>query len=365
MEMLIEKKEIQKFRSMTQIDDKIYFLSNHGNELWLFDIKTGILKSKCKLSEKKDNYVLCRKIIKYNDILVFVPNSANDIYIYDSRTETIRQIPIPDISIPYNKKHKFSNAFFIDNKIYFLPFCYPAILVMDTDSWQVSVQKIIGIEEKAFEAELFSGCYALQKDKCYVPSALLNEVLEIDINTYEVKNYSLGRENTWYGTILFDGEYFWLTGGKNTITRWDIVHDMVVEYAYPENFVRKEGSYPFLDSIQWMNKIILIPDKSNMFIKIDIETGKIENIHSKQVESSFPLIYTQNEQCKVLFDNVEKNLYILKNNKTEVEQIKLESGLRVYIRDVINDNPSKHIARDNRKDLCGNKIYSVCNMEKL
>lgn len=362
MEILFEKGKIQNFRSMAQIENTIYFLSNYGNELWLFDIKNRILRKGWKLSDQRGDCVLYRKVVRCNDMLVLVPDSADDLYIFNKRAEIIRKISVPDVSIPYKQQCKFSNAFCVDKRIFLLPFCYPAILVVNIETWQVTIHMITNAEGRAVGDELFSGSYILHNNKCYIPSAQSNEVLEMDANTYVVRKYSLGNDPAWYGSISFDGKYFWLTGAKNTITRWDIAHDIVVEYAYPENFVNKKNSYPFLDTIRWMNKIILIPKKSNMFIIIDIETEDIESIQRKQ-EEYYSIIYTENSHCMIILDSLQAELYIMEKNKREVIQKKLDLDLSIYVQNVISDGFETKTGQNYCKNSCGDKIYSMCSMK--
>lgn len=363
MEITIENEAIQDFRSMVQIGYIVYFLSNCGKELWSFDIQKKTFRKKKVLSNKMCKYAAYRKVIRYNDLLVLVPGSADDICIYDSQKEFIRRCPIPDINISYNEQCKFSNAFCRDNRIFFLPFCYPEILVVDTENWKVSNYNIVYVGEKVIKSELFSGSYVLQQDKCYIPSVRSNEVLEIDINMYTVKKYNLGKEAAWYGSISFDGNNFWLTGGKNTITKWDAIHNKTVEYAYPPNFIKADGGYPFLDSFQWMNRVMLIPVKSNMFVSIDIGTENVTGIPRKMSGNLCSLLnYAENNISKLLCDTTQAKLIFMEGNQKKIEQMRIGSCFNVYIDELINSNFSVNAAdKDYYENLCGNKIYSICN----
>lgn len=359
--MWLENNTLQSFRSMIQIGSRIYFLSCLGNELWLFDLNDKSLKMKLKLSNLKGSYdAVYREIVKYNDMLIFVPNSANDICIYDIETELIRKIPVPNISIPYKYMCKFSNAFCTDKHIFLIPHCYPAVLVIDAEIWQIVICKTLYTGDKLIESELFSGSYILREDKCYIPSAQFNEVVEMDIKTCTVKRHSLGKEIAWYGSISYYDGSIWLTGKKSTITKWDIVHDLVEELDYPKCFIKQENSYPFLDTFYWMNKVILIPKKANMYIIIDMETKKIEGFQRKQEYLCFSLIYSENNQYKLLYDVAQTKLFLMNEEKEEVAQMKIDLCLKMYMQKIINEDISNR-KKGYDKSLCGNIIYEICD----
>ncbi|MDE7432760.1 MAG: hypothetical protein K2N34_12720, partial [Lachnospiraceae bacterium] len=281
-----------------------------------------------------------------------------DICIYDISTDVMWKIELPEIKFPYTLGNKFSNAFCVDSRIFFLPFCSSDMLVVDTKCWELSVHKILDTEENWIGGELSSGGYILHRDKCYIASARSNEILEIDINTYKVRRYRLGNEDTWYGSISFDGKNIWLTGGKNTITKWDMIRNIVEEYDYPEYFVKKQGGYPFLSSFQWQDKIILIPRCANMFVIINTETNNINGIQSGYEEISFLLDGNKNQA--VLYDNTRWKLFFTDRNHTKAVQIKMESYIKYWIYEVVNNKVGDKGFIDYKQSLCGNKIYSRC-----
>lgn len=74
----------------------------------------------------------------------------------------------------------------------------------------------------------------------------------------------------------------------------------------------------------------------------------------------FSLIYSENNQYKLLYDVAQTKLFLMNEEKEEVAQMKIDLCLKMYMQKIINEDISNG-KKGYDESLCGNIIYEICD----
>ena len=259
--------------------------NNYGtNQVFFRDTKTGMLSIIKRLRDDVDGvsvysrtYYFCAT--EHNNKIYFSPGNANDIFSYDSLNGKTEYISLK-LKNDYRNKYKLRRAYTIGDSIYFVGYFYPAIIqfdphtksIIEYDDW---VSKVCTQDElRAEKMILYDSCLA---DKCIAAVSYYSTLAIIfDTTTKKTQTYTIKSDAKGFSNICYDGEFFWISPiGMKYIIRWSPANNSYVEYdKFPEGFDGDKngmvnGSFCFNDYIY------LIPDNTNMILKVNKYDGTI------------------------------------------------------------------------------------------
>lgn len=261
-----------QFERFAAYNDWMYFSSSLSNGLFRGNLKTEQTEFLgCFPKESLEQSFLYTGCARYENKIIFAPGMAECIALYDMQCNAIEMIELPDIEYKFRDRKKFSDVFVFEHFAFFIPNRMPVIMKLDMNTCEVKLLTEWyeeSLDEMLFPGDmLFTGDYAITDEKCYLPYCQKNMVLEVDLRSDETKFHRVGREETFFNTIAYDGELFWITGGMNYAVSWNCKTGETEEYPYPGGF--DSGYNPFVFSVYQDGEVMLIPETANMWLKID------------------------------------------------------------------------------------------------
>ncbi len=185
------------------------------------------------------------------------------------------------------KNGAFCTAYKYKKYLLLIPFNYPALVLYDTQT-----EKIIYLPEhidifirKDEKGQTIIGGVWIYKDFLYIASPTDNYVYKLDIESEISQILEIPVEG-WQGCAIlmeYEGD-FWLMPYKGKVVlRWNIDRNEIKEYTdFPEDYkcVNKLYGYecdelPFGTPAFYKNKVYLPPLFGNMYLKLNMDTGKI------------------------------------------------------------------------------------------
>lgn len=199
-------------------------------------------------------------IIYWNNYLVLIPLLSNKIWFYSLAQDIWNSIEIPDC-VTNSGNGNFCIGYVKVDYLYLIGNCYPGVLKVDLKEKKI-VKKIPAYEKVLNQqAEKKDGFtffdYVVVHQKIYIASGVSNRVHIINLEDDTCYDVIVGRENSTYVGIAYDGNDFWLAarhGGE--ITKWDGGDSAVIMHAGKENDICryigifKAGKYIVADAIE-------------------------------------------------------------------------------------------------------------------
>ena len=264
-----------RFEAIAKVNKKLaYAASGSFNALFKVDLETG---KSCYLqqfdAEKMDAKRLYTNAIYVNNKVYFVPAAAEKIAVLDVKTNVISYIDINEVdenrAPNYRNDSKFNSGVLYDGWIYMISCTYPAIVRVNIDNHTVEYfeQWIDGQRFLFRRAPFVEGKYF------YIPSVINNLVLEFDMDCCEGKLYRVGKNNGGCWSICKVKDDFWLSPKKNgPIIKWNPNTKCVQELGnYPSGFDGKD--FCFTKIYNSVGCVRLLPMYANMGIEVDVNTG--------------------------------------------------------------------------------------------
>lgn len=205
-------------------DDQYYWFSEmEYNGFYRVDKKTQQPELVFRFPEEEEPDVrLHNMLCKAEDWFVFAPKEGKNIVLYHSLTQEIKVIPLTPVlrqgKIRYNAKMKFSSMVYHQGKVYFFPFTYPAVLILDLKTMKIrdftlcleKLEKHMGDPSQQKVKQYFS-CALLVEDQVYLPSATTNHMVVLDLLQEKVTIFPVEALEKGFNGIAYDGTFFWLT----------------------------------------------------------------------------------------------------------------------------------------------------------
>lgn len=218
----------------------------------------------------------------YNGKVFFAPQSAEHIAIYDIDNDKIITISIDaDESIKFNRNMKFADILVYEREIFLFGATYPYVLKLDAETYQLEYIPI-DIEE----------CFCFRKGGCikgesyFIPSVNSNVVLEFNLKEKQTTIHRIPCEFTGSWSMCSDGRFFWLIprGKGSGFVRWNKdTNQAIVLKDFPKDFLGDSNAM-YIKSYYSNGYVWAIPEQANMFLKIDVDSLKIER------EDRFPIL---------------------------------------------------------------------------
>lgn len=209
-----------------RVGDKIYFIAKNFNIIFNLELSSGnigIVDSLPKERMLEDR--LGAKIVSFGDYLYFAPMKAKKIWRYDisnAQWKSYELKHIADNEMPYY----FMITVEYKDRLFFVGGNYPAIVVLDLKTEEISyiespMNERMSVKKDAKDS-FFRSDYVLKDNCMLLASCIKNEVLRLNLDTYEYEYLPVGESDYKYSGIGYDGQnYFLSPRGMKPAVLWD------------------------------------------------------------------------------------------------------------------------------------------------
>lgn len=288
--------------------NKIIGVCRDVNLIYKTNFETGKTELIGKIPEESrwTNRV-CRKILFYNNMYIFVPMNAKKIWIFDVSTSIWKGIELP------TKKYqdiplKFGNAFIYKNSVIMIGHFFPGIISLNLKNFSINeyfspYEKLKNLQKQEHDCfTMFR--YEIKDNMLYLASSISNQIIIINLDTFDYKLKSVGSEKCKFSGILWDGEKFWISPRKNTdIIIWN--EEKFKTLKLTDTFFEEK---PYFWGIERFENKIVLPG---------CEGGKTLIIHNEKIKKILEKEYNQYElnEKKELVSCLVTGKTCLTNNK--------------------------------------------------
>lgn len=262
--------------------DHIWFSSYTHNGLYRVNKKTKETQLMTTFpGEKGMAFLLYKAIVHINEWLIFIPCAAKDIAVYNYKKNQIKKIPLREShgkhKVIYQENCKFWTAVPYKNNVYLFGLCYPAILRLNLETWEIvyyaewleEVDPRIGEKSEGYWSDgIIRGKYA------YLPCLYGREILKFDLENGKMRWLEVSSKTGGFHGIGDDGTYLWLTPVEcQNVVKWNPESGDAKEIGIS---YENEGIYPFQKPLLINGDIYLLPFGINDAYKINLRSEKAE-----------------------------------------------------------------------------------------
>ncbi len=265
------------------------WMLSYGNQLWHDRNRDFHFHHCCDLASYGGGGYY-GTLLELESRLYVCPNNAQDILVVE-KEKISRRIPLER---KMERAEAFAGATYLyqeDEDYFFLmPMRYPAIVRYDFRHDRLDyVACPNDIFCREINNEKWRGAVFHWEDWLVFGSPVDNQAFAVNRHTLESRIVTLCNEN--FGGSMFillrewgEEEYFFVPYAGRAVTRWNMKTGETQEYDFPENFKCHHPTRgyecdirPFVNGIfQDENTILLAPLWGNMFVKLHIDTGVME-----------------------------------------------------------------------------------------
>ena len=253
-----------------------------GNQLYYSPKNNYSYEYYCDLSEYVGgDYYL--KAVEIGDRVYVCPKNAQDILVIKDY-QIVKRIELKKCG---RRQVAFLSVIQVENYLFLLPTIYPAIVRYDVVADKVDyVEGYSEFYRQNVDGQWRTGANCLWDNYLLIASPTENLVLAIDTESLEVQILTTGVENQGGCAFMIPrGEEVWMLpiDGKKVVCwkpasgeakEYEIDIEELKCYRKPHGF--EWNVRPFSGAMFAGNKVILSPYWANMFVCLDIETGKAE-----------------------------------------------------------------------------------------
>ncbi len=258
------------------------------------------------------------RAITVGEKVFITPTNSNKILVYKNK-KRVHTIQLKEYDTGENV---FANSLLVGKYIFLTPYNYQAIVRIDVETYRVDYiegYNHIFINEDSPEIKI--GFANHWKNFFVITSPVEDIVLFIESDTLNVQILKVGIENsTGYAGMIANGDDIWcLPYSEGNIIKWSPIEGIHKEYnQLPIGFeftdIKKER--PFTNLVFYDNYAIISPSRSNMFVKLDVNTGVMEEWKvpidvNKEVQKG----YYKTGQNMVFIDEIKENTYEMFDSK--------------------------------------------------
>ncbi len=302
----------EPFFDFYKSDNEIYFVHSEAAVICKADYSTGMVNSIIEIDD--ENMLRHRsfgEIIEIRNKLYLAPMNSNKIIKINIKTKKVDSLTIKDSKHPnYNRILKYKNY------LIFIPTTNDFII-----KYNLLSEEIIYYDEpirmlkqvRSEDGYYCSFACCIVEDCLYMATPTSNYIIEFNLDTESLNCYLIGILNNGYWDMVYDGRDFWLNPYKGrAIVRWNKDDNIINEYdKYPIGFKCSDDEKDcFIRLIDCDNMILAFPKKANMIIKIDKNTGVMQ-----EYKLNFP--YCEGER-KNSCHTWESNYYFAKRIDNKV-----------------------------------------------
>lgn len=329
-----------------------------GNQLYHAPDNDYRYEHYCSLSDYSAGAYYSRAVSINGKVYVCPENAQDILVIGDKKIE--KRIPLERY---VEQGGAFAGAWNIEDTIYLIPNKYPAIIKFDTSNEQASyIKGFNDVFVRTVNGERRVGGNCVRKDSLFLASPADNYVLEINNRSKKIRLLTVNTSRQHGCFVMFsDGTDIWMLpySSEDAIVRWNPDTEEVQEYTgLPEGFACENMwsgggicmSRPFSRGAFWGKYVILPPSWGNMYIRLDKETGQMEEwippfpVLEKQKNGYYIsgaksyFVYPSDRPgdgaCR-LFSACDRKLYDLNLNTGEYQEVQIEFRME----DIKNSEP--------------------------
>ncbi|MDR2579600.1 MAG: hypothetical protein LBC85_01225 [Fibromonadaceae bacterium] len=267
-------------------------LLDDGDFVWALDCYNMLYKydkqskeTECMRIIPAQNHWANLRIAANNGKLYFAPHYKNDkIFVFDTIQKNFEQIDFKDGN-KYDRNFHYPISF--KNFVYFIPYDYPAIMRLNTDTKEMEyfsewISEVSKLQVHKLQHEVWKDLKFW--DFCVVGTEIAlvihraNALMFFDMETGNYEIRSVGEKSEQYYSICFDGQDYYLSSFyKDYIVKWNRQTNGILKIKIP-SFSRKESVHANF-SIQHLNEYIwLFPFVANNAYKINTDTNEITKL---------------------------------------------------------------------------------------
>ena len=243
--------------------EHIWFVEGMINALCFYDKKKSAIKLAAILPLKDPNIFKSHvKIIGFEHKVAILPwYGCCDIIIFDILSNSVKVIQLDETEV--KPCLKFSGCFRYKKWIYFLGLCYPAIVRMHTDTYEINYIKgwINEIEQSGTSLD---GKYLTEgivlNNIGYFPLASAPMVLEYNFETEMFKIHRIKADYKGFNGLTFNKNYFWAVDrGKDNSKLAKLSKDFTQAWAIKTETQIPIDNIMFSKPVEYDGKIFLCP----------------------------------------------------------------------------------------------------------
>lgn len=334
--ILEPKRDFLYFHTFFKEGNAVFFVPanwGYAHDLYRIDLESGEVDKQMTLPGSFYNtWAYYCGIKKVGNKIILAPHNGEDIYIYDLISKHAIKIIPPESN---DRSMLFDGVEEYKGKIFLIPKCYPAILSIDIENYNICeyrecIRPFL-LEDKG--KMLFIWAYYKKEKYLYLASCNESKIIIFNMEDGSFEIRKIGRFLYGYAHMVYDGEYFWLSAyGRNCVVRWNEKTGETTEYIYP---IEQEQSmdrtfswlinsaeyivicYAFSVDMVFLSKIT---GEFSWPKKIDSHLAKIKR-DSVERTISFSLAKTIGENKAVLFNCKNNSLNVWSMDTDEWKSI--------------------------------------------
>ncbi len=291
-------------------EDYIYFAAKNTVGLFQYERKTGKIRNlDVKLNiNTQSGFFLFGGVCECGKNVIFAPFLDWNLLIYDRNgVEDIKQINLKErFGVKKPLHHFYKRAITYKNLIYLIGDINSETIVFNTNNmalYELDICENMIMKDRdndSFIGINTCGDICRIDNTLWVPLNLAGYILEINLDTKSGNCHYVGNYDNRFSTICYDGKYFWLTGYKKEIVKWDresgrieIINDFPKGF---DQFIRDNyWTELFTRSFFENGNIYLFPMTANMAIRINIQTNEMQPFYVWEELSSCYTVEKWNE----------------------------------------------------------------------
>lgn len=213
--------------------------------------------------EKSNGERLYRSLIYADGKLYFAPLKAERIAIYDIKRNTFQTMQVNEDCVkaqrPDYLRFKFYDVVSLDGNIYFIPYCYPAIVAYDTNTQELNY--LDSWLDKSKPSQAFKNgrgyfCEAIyDSGNIIMPRFDKDSIVVFDEQNMSFNTFDVTQSDKGYRSICFDGNNYWMVSLDGKILRANKSLDTFSPVNLDKDFTSGKGNefiaMVYLDGFLW------------------------------------------------------------------------------------------------------------------
>lgn len=254
----------------------------YGNKLYHSPENNGEYHYFCDLSEYAGGEYYSRAYEQNGAVYVLPQNAEHILKI--SKDKQIHKIQFPHIC---EQKGAFAGGFVAGKYIFIIPWKYPDLVRLDTETEEIQYVKGIGAFNYGLVNNEYVACARVYHNgNLYFLSVDGTKVAILDQNTLKVQIKETGLKENYKDMIpesLFSTVFWLIPFEGTTVTRWDLEMGEIKDYDLDTEGLKSYygrrneicNSRYFGSLMVMEDAVIFAPQWGNKFIRLEPDTGKV------------------------------------------------------------------------------------------
>jgi len=278
--VMIQNPEIVKFGGVIASCGCVYreyFYFNPYASTAIFRLNLHTHVSECLMKGELTQYHVYGNMIVVDDVIYCSPRTSDFITAYNLKSNEVSFIQI-DTSITkdnrcYDKYAKFMCSYYLNGRIYLIPYTYPAIISFCPRTQELEYhadccQAYIDDCKLIFVAACVSGSKIIAAGE-------RKEIIIFDTETSKFETIPIPTSCTGFSSVASIDAHIWFSSySDGTIIKYDTIYKNCTEYSvFPEGII-------FCDAMFCLSQIVgddlwLFANNTNINVSVNLESGKI------------------------------------------------------------------------------------------